>query len=1005
MSPECVGLAADLLFELASIRPTVLIAGNHDTNLTNRSRMDSLSPIVDALNHPNLFYLKKSGLYSLGNICINNYSVFDSPDKYIKGSDIPKIYRNQYDYFVVNYHGPVDGAVTELGFRLTNPEVTVDTFNGHDIVFLGDIHRPQDIQSYDASLGKPAIRYCGSLIQQNHGEPIDGHGYTLWDLENFECGHIEVPNDYGFFSVEMTNGILNTDLTKLPKKTRLRFQLTNTEQSYVKVTLAQIHQLTEVIETSYQRMDVGVALTRIPSANGNVVLGNINDRIYQVSLLTSYLKDRLKITDQTFIDGVIKINNEVNDSVKKDDFARNIRWIPIKFEWDNMFSYGENNVIDFTKAKDLVGLFAANASGKSSVFSAITFCLFDKCERDYKASNIMNVQKTEFSCKFEFEIDGKRYFIQRAGKADKKGKVKVEVRFWKLEGGQEIDLNGEQRKDTNEIIREYLGSYDDFVLTSLSVQNGKNNASIIDMGDTDRKDLFAQFMGLTMFDRLYNEANERLRERLVSLKTYRNDDYTQKLTNYTTLLQQAEVIYEEERKKLSELEWNKEKARKDILEITKELIKIDVEIPPLLISQSGMEKARANIISFTENTEKLEKDVAILAGQLNTVETEIEDLEGKKVTELYNRLHEIKGKKRDIENKRDQMKLGFLNDQRIYQKSLEIEYDADCSFCVKNAGVIAAEAKQAMERMEKTKELASVIKAELDSIEKEISDTEWAHQANMKLMGLLSKRNTLKNSKIKAVEDLNNSKKKLQQIEEELKFHSKNVDLYNKNGESIQRNEAINKLITEHNRLFGEFDYLTKKQNKTIMDINSKISVCKNQISEIDKKIDEIKIIEQEYKLYEAYCQAVSRDGIPFDVITATVPEIQNEVNSILSQVCDFTALFETDGKNIVPYIVYDGKKWLMSLTSGFEKFSLSLAIRVALINISNLPRPNFLIIDEGFGVLDAENLASMDTLFSYLKTSFDFIMIVSHLEALRDVVDTHIEITKDNGFSKVNFV
>jgi DNA repair exonuclease SbcCD ATPase subunit len=153
------------------------------------------------------------------------------------------------------------------------------------------------------------------------------------------------------------------------------------------------------------------------------------------------------------------------------------------------------------------------------------------------------------------------------------------------------------------------------------------------------------------------------------------------------------------------------------------------------------------------------------------------------------------------------------------------------------------------------------------------------------------------------------------------------------------------------------------------------------------------------------YCQAVSRDGIPFGVITATVPEIQNEVNNILSQVTDFTSIFETDGKNVVPYIVYNDKKWLMSLTSGFEKFALSLAIRIALINISNLPRPNFLIIDEGFGVLDAENLASMQTLFSYLKTNFDFIIIVSHLESLRDIVDKHIEIIKDKGFSKVNFI
>src|SRR5208283_2986956 len=393
----------------------------------------------------------------------------------------------------------------------------------------------------------------------------------------------------------LDNGIISTSLNNLPKKARVRFQLQNTMPTEVKEALTHVRQLTEVVESCYQKLDSGTTLTRIPTAGGNVVLGNINDKNYQIDLLKEFLKIKLKIIDPSFIDGIIKINDEMNDSIKKDDFARNIRWIPIKFEWENMFSYGEDNVIDFTKTKDLVGLFASNASGKSSIFSAMTFCLFDKCEREYKAANIMNVQKTEFNCKFEFEIDGKRYFIKRDGKADKKGKVKVDVRFWKLENGQEIDLNGEQRKDTNEIIREYLGSYDDFVLTSLSVQNGKNNASIIDMGDTDRKDLFSQFMGLTVFDRLYTEANERLREQLVALRAYKNDDYTQKLVDYVNLLEQAESVYKDESNALAEIGKKKDMIQESILETIKRLIKIDVEIPNLSIIQLNLHKAKSGM--------------------------------------------------------------------------------------------------------------------------------------------------------------------------------------------------------------------------------------------------------------------------------------------------------------------------------------------------------------------------------------------------------------------------
>jgi DNA repair exonuclease SbcCD ATPase subunit len=42
--------------------------------------------------------------------------------------------------------------------------------------------------------------------------------------------------------------------------------------------------------------------------------------------------------------------------------------------------------------------------------------------------------------------------------------------------------------------------------------------------------------------------------------------------------------------------------------------------------------------------------------------------------------------------------------------------------------------------------------------------------------------------------------------------------------------------------------------------------------------------------------------------------------------------------------------------------------------------------------------------LFSYLKTQFDFVMIISHIDSMRDVVDVLLEIKKTDGFSSVKF-
>lgn len=51
-----------------------------------------------------------------------------------------------------------------------------------------------------------------------------------------------------------------------------------------------------------------------------------------------------------------------------------------------------------------------------------------------------------FSCKFNFEIDKIDYFIERVGKSDKKGNVKVDVKFWREENGKTTELNGEARR-------------------------------------------------------------------------------------------------------------------------------------------------------------------------------------------------------------------------------------------------------------------------------------------------------------------------------------------------------------------------------------------------------------------------------------------------------------------------------------------------------------------------------------------------------------------------------
>ena len=161
MSPELVYQVSEFFRRLSDLAPTILITGNHDCNLNNSSRLDALSPIVKALNHPNLYYLKDNGIYKISNVHFNVMSVFDKPADFIKSDDF------EGEYKIALHHGAVNNASTDAGFMLSNTHVTTDLFDGHDLVLLGDIHKPQFLNE------EKTIAYAGSLIQQNHGEALE----------------------------------------------------------------------------------------------------------------------------------------------------------------------------------------------------------------------------------------------------------------------------------------------------------------------------------------------------------------------------------------------------------------------------------------------------------------------------------------------------------------------------------------------------------------------------------------------------------------------------------------------------------------------------------------------------------------------------------------------------------------------------------------------------------------------------------------------------------------
>ena len=62
------------------------------------------------------------------------------------------------------------------------------------------------------------------------------------------------------------------------------------------------------------------------------------------------------------------------------------------------------------------------------------------------------------------------------------------------------------------------------------------------------------------------------------------------------------------------------------------------------------------------------------------------------------------------------------------------------------------------------------------------------------------------------------------------------------------------------------------------------------------------------------------------------------------------------------------------------------------------------LIIDEGFGTLDESNVEACNRLLSSLKKWFKNILVITHVDSVKDAVDNTLEITTSKKNSKINY-
>ena len=608
----------------------------------------------------------------------------------------------------------------------------------------------------------------------------------------------------------------------------------------------------------------------------------------------------------------------------------------------------------------------------------------------------MRVGASTFKCKLDFVLNGKNYQICRTGVLQRSGNVKVSVKFYEIGlDGEVIDLSGKRRDETNKIIRGYLGEYDDFILTTFRTQN--DDRSFINMTMKYRQELLYRFMGIFIFSKLYNIAHEIVLEYKGILKQYdiisltdNREQLSKELyeynSKYEALLKEESDLKSKYKEIQSEIEFKRSKlvdipTFKAPDEIEAELISLQADKEGLCDEYNQLQK---KLREYQENYDSIQVTL-----DWNNIVMQLDNI-NKKLDELKS-IEKEKAKIESLLTQCNELKTAFA----------EYEYDPNCKYCVSNEFVVrATEAISKIPLLEdnilRYDKIISEYSSYMDYRKELLQQQECYHKQQEEKLNIKREIIRLEN--------------KCKVISNDIVYIDEKIDMYKSeldNAKKYERELLIN------NKLEDEIRDYTEQLNDIMNNIDSiktslnslliNIEVVKTKIDSVELDIEKYNENQKKYEIYQQYEEIVGRNGVPVNILKNIIHVIEVDINNSLADLVDFTLKIEIVNDNIIGYIIDEtGDKRQIELASGMERFILDILIRTSLIKLSLGTMTSFVMIDEGFGALDANSISSLTVLFNYLREQFDFAICISHLETMRDKVDYIINIDKVDGVSKI---
>jgi DNA repair exonuclease SbcCD ATPase subunit/DNA repair exonuclease SbcCD nuclease subunit len=996
ISPELINHLVWWFKEMAKIADVHVTLGNHDGLVLNPDREDAISPIINAispssesLHSINLY--KDSGVYSIpvnGSSSKYNLCVFSCFDEDGWNNVVPE----KEKINIATFHGPVHGSKTDENWSLES-STNIDFFKNFEYSLLGDIHKHQFLTD--------RIAYCGSTIQQNYGESPE-KGFLFWqiDEEKFDVNHIKVFHDSPFVTLDYDGDLdsLQTEAENFPEKSRFRIRVVDTvtqgERSQIRAAIKGVADPREIVfKTEENKASQEVSDSAIED----------NQALDSFDSVWSLVKDYYETTDlgDRTLDLMRKILADAWNKAKIPDDIASGRWSVRRLEFENVFGYGEGNIVNFDSTSGITGIFGKNRSGKSSICGALTYALFNGTDRGpMKSMHVVNARKNHCRVKAVISKKGNNILIDRqtVKKTNRKGQVNASTYlnlFECDETGTPIkDLSDEQRRETEKTLRNKIGSLDDFLMTSLASQGDINR--FVRQGSAERKTILAKFLRLDILDQLLGVLKIEVAAARYALSKIPEMEFDAQLYDKKTKIEA------------------RKKEREEEIEALEKISGILNSLSATLENQTGDEEYSPVEIEGQETkVQSLEHEIADIESKLSSKKAQKEihtellgDLEAELEKFDYNELRETKSHiaetertllitKGEIDSKSIQLK----SDKRSVKKLTDVPCGDSFPTC--KYIMSAKKAKNSLikkqEDLDEARKYTRVLKSEMKKLLLRNVDQKLREKSDhdKKISHL---RQLIAECDINSVR----FESRLRNLCEEASRESLFLD-------KMKINQCDEETARQRELLLKKREIAQEKRSEA----KSKIQMLSERIGLLTAEVEQLRRDKSSYEennlqytVLSLLSKSLSRDGIPLQIVKKKLPIINREISNILTGVTGFTVELESDNKGMDIILDYGDSRRIIECCSGMEKMMASLAIRTALIRVSSLPKSDMLIIDEGFGALDSSNIESCTSLLRGLTKTFKTILIISHVDTVKDVVDNVIEISSRKGLdSKVTFL